>query len=179
LYRLRHLLLQIVRIAFEYILQQSGWEIGENDFFGGVKVLDLGAGNSAQYWLDQFTTQFGVEIRAYVQVYNGKIIRKLIDIVEELGESEGRRIEYAHDLQGITRTGDDSQMYTKLYVYGGTDKNNNLISIASVNGGREYIVDDYANDLYNNGGQYLEGYIVNDQILNPNGLLDWGKRTNG
>jgi hypothetical protein len=60
-------------------------------------------------------------------------------------------------LRVITRTGDDSQLYTKLFVYGGTDSNNNPVSIASVNGGREYIVDDDANDLYNNGGPYLEG----------------------
>lgn len=162
--------------AFEYILQRSGWEIGENDFFGGVKSLEISAGNNAIYWLDQFTSQFGVEIRAYVEVYNGKIVRKLIDIVEELGESEGRRFEYSHDLLGVTRTGDDSQMYTKLYVYGGTNSKGEIVSIASVNNGREYIVDDEANDLYNNGNQYLEGYIVNDSIANPSGLLDWGKQ---
>jgi phage minor structural protein len=162
------------QVAFDYILQQSGWEIGENDFFGGEKSLEISSGNNAQYWLDQFTSQFSVEIRAYVEIYNGKIIRKLIDIVEELGESEGRRVEYSHDLKGISRAGEDSQLYTKLFVYGGTDSNNNPVSIASVNGGREYIVDDDANDLYNNGGPYLEGYITNDQILNPTALLDWG-----
>lgn len=162
--------------AFEYILQRSGWEIGENDFFGGVKSLEISSGNNAMYWLDQFTRQFSVEIRAYVEVYNGKIVRKLIDIVEELGESEGRRFEYSHDLLGVTRTGDDSQMYTKLYVYGGTNSKGEIVSIASVNNGREYIVDDEANDLYNNGNQYLEGYIVNDSIANPSGLLDWGKQ---
>ncbi|MGC4375933.1 phage tail spike protein [Fictibacillus sp. Mic-4] len=161
--------------AFEHILQQTGWEIGENDFFGGTKSLEFSAGNNAQYWLDQLTSQFSVEVRARVEVYNGKIVRKLIDIVEELGESTGYRLEYGHDLLGLTRTGSDQEMYTKLYVYGGTNSKNEVVSIASVNGGREYLVDDDANDLYNNGGPYLEGYIVNDQILNPSGLLDWGK----
>ncbi|WP_238594761.1 phage tail spike protein, partial [Caenibacillus caldisaponilyticus] len=149
--------------AFEYILQQTGWEIGENDFFGGEKKLEFSAGNTAQYWLDQLTQQFGVEIRAYVQVYNGQVIRKLVDIVEELGESEGRRLEYSRDLLGITRSGTDQEMYTKLYVYGGTDSKGNIVSIASVNDGKDYIVDDDANDIYNDGGPYLEGYIVNDQ----------------
>lgn len=161
--------------AFGYILQRSGWEIGNNDFFGGVKSLEFSAGSNAQYWLDQLTQQFSVEIKAYVEVYNGKIIRKLVDIVEKLGESEGKRLDYSHDLLGITRTGNDSQLYTKLYVYGGTDSKGNIVSIASVNGGRDYIVDDDANDLYNNSGDYLEGYVVNDSILNKNGLLSWGK----
>ncbi|WP_077616907.1 phage baseplate protein, partial [Caenibacillus caldisaponilyticus] len=141
----------------------------------GEKKLEFSAGNTAQYWLDQLTQQFGVEIRAYVQVYNGQVIRKLVDIVEELGESEGRRLEYSRDLLGITRSGTDQEMYTKLYVYGGTDSKGNIVSIASVNDGKDYIVDDDANDIYNDGGPYLEGYIVNDQILNPSGLLDWGK----
>ncbi|MED3650603.1 phage tail spike protein [Heyndrickxia sporothermodurans] len=161
--------------AFEYILQQTGWEIGDNDFFGGVKTLEFNAGQNAQYWLDNLTSQFSVEIRAHVQVHNGKVIRKLVDIVEELGESEGRRLEYSHDLIGLTRKGSDQEMYTKLYVYGGTNSKGQIVSIASVNNGREYILDEDANDIYNNGGDYLEGYIVNDQILNPSGLLDWGK----
>lgn len=162
--------------AFDYILQQSGWEIGDNDFFGGVKDLPVSAGNNAQYWLDQLTSIFEVEIDAYVEMYNGAVFRKLVDIVEELGESNGRRLEYSHDLKGLTRTGNDSQLYTKLYVYGGNDKNNNPISITSVNAGKEYIVDEDANDLYNNGGPYLEGHIVNDKIFTPTGLLEWGKR---
>lgn len=161
--------------AFEYILQGTGVEIGDIDFFGGTKSLGFSAGNNAQYWLDQLTSQFSVEIRGYVQIYNGKIIRVLMDIVEELGESTGNRLEYSHDLVGLKRTGSDNEMYTKLFVYGGTNSQNQLVNIASVNNGREYIVDEDANDVFNNGGPYLEGYIVNDQILNPSGLMDWAE----
>ncbi|MDQ7860624.1 phage tail spike protein [Peribacillus frigoritolerans] len=140
------------------------------------KSLEFSAGNNAQYWLDQLTRQFSVEIRGYVQVYNGKIIRILMDIVEELGESPRYRLEYSHDLLGLKRTGSDNEMYTKLFVYGGTNSKNEIVTIASVNNGREYIVDEDANDLYNNGNEFLEGYIVNDSILNPSALLDWGKK---
>lgn len=161
--------------AFEYILQGTGVEIENMDFFGGTKSLEFSAGNNAQYWLDQLTSQFSVEIRGYVQVYNGKIVRILMDIVEELGESTGNRLEYSHDLVGLKRTGSDNEMYTKLFVYGGTNSKNELVTIASVNNGREYIVDEDANDVFNNGGPYLEGYIVNDQILNPSGLMDWAE----
>lgn len=161
--------------GFEYILQQTGWEIDEDDFFGGTKVLEFTAGNNGMYWLDQLTRLFSVEIRAHVQIYNGKVVRKLIDTVEELGNSEGRRFEYSHDLIGVSRKGSDQEMYTKLYVYGGSDKNGNPISISSANDGQAYIIDEDANDLYNNGGDYLEGYLVNEDILEPSGLLDWGK----
>lgn len=161
--------------TFEYILQGTGWEINENGFSGGAKSVEFTSGQNAMYWLDQKISDFSVEIRAYVQVYNGKIIRKLIDIVEELGESNGDRLEYSRDLTGLTRTGNDSQMYTKLYVYGGSRSDGSLATISSVNDGRDYLLDDDANDLYNNGGPYLEGYVVNSAIVNPGGLLTWGK----
>jgi phage minor structural protein len=161
--------------GFEYILQQTGWEIEENDFFDGTKTLEFSAGNNGMYWLDQLTMQFSVEIRAYVQIYNGKIVRKLLDIVESIGESEGHRFEYSHNLLGVHRKGSDQETYTKLFVYGASDSNSNPISISSVNDGQAYIVDDDANDIYNNGAEYLEGYIVNDTITSPSGLLDWGK----
>ncbi|MGE6379776.1 phage tail spike protein [Peribacillus muralis] len=162
--------------AFEYILQGTGWEIGTDDFFGGEKTVEFSEGQTAQAHLDSLINQFGVEVRAYVQIYNGQVIRKLIDIVDELGESTGRRLEYAHDIEGLTRTGDDMEFYTKLHVYGGSDKDGKQVSIASVNGGRDYILDEKANDLYNNGNEFLEGYLVNEDILNPSGLLDWGKK---
>ena len=162
--------------VFDYILQGTGWEKEGDGFFGGVKTLELSAGQTAQSHLDAIISDFGVEVRAYVQLYNGKVIRKILESVESLGESEGRRIEYSNDLEGITRTGDDMEFYTKLHVFGGTESDGKQVSIASVNGGRTYIVDEDANDLYNNGNQYLEGYITNEDILNPTGLLDWGRK---
>lgn len=161
--------------VFEHILQGSGWEIRHNGFFGDSKPVTFTAGQNGMYWLDQQIANFNVEIRAYVEVYNGKIIRKLVDIVEEIGESKGYRLEYSHDLLGLTRSIDDSQMYTKLFVYGGNDANNKPVTITSVNGNRDYIVDDAANDLHNAGRPYLEGYITNQDITNPGALLDWGR----
>jgi phage minor structural protein len=160
--------------AFQYVLQQSGWEIGDQDFLGSSDEIEFTEGQTAQSGLDTLINTFGCEVRAYVEVYNGRVYRKLIDIVEELGESTGRRLEYSHDLVGLTRTGDDTNFFTKLRVYGGMDSTGKQVSIAPANDGKDFIVDDEANDLYNNGGPYLEGYVVNDKILNPNGLLDWG-----
>lgn len=161
--------------AFDHILAQTGWVVEEADFFGGVKKLEISAGNNAMYWMDSLVGEFDIELRAYVKIYNGKVFQKCIDFVTELGESEGRRFEYSHDLTGVSRRGSDQTMFTKLFVYGGNDKNGNPVSISKENDGRAYIVDEDANDRYNNGGPYLEGYIVNDKILSPKGLLDWGK----
>ncbi|MGG4039891.1 phage tail spike protein [Heyndrickxia ginsengihumi] len=161
--------------AFNFVLQQSGWQIGNEDFSGSADSVEFTADQTAQSGLDSLISTFNVEIRARVEIYNGQVINKLIDIVQELGDSKGQRFEYSRNLQGVTRTGDDSSFYTKLHVFGADDSNGNKITIASVNGGKDYVVDDDANDLYNNGGTYLEGYIVNDNITNPNALLDWGE----
>ena len=162
--------------VFEYLVRGTGWEINKVTFIGETKPVEITAGQNGMYWTDQQIANFNVEIRAFVEVYNGKIIRKLIDIVPELGEEKGYRLEYGHNILGIARSGDDSQMYTKLFVYGGNDANNNPVTIKSVNGNRDYIVDDDANDEYNNGNAYLEGYVTNPDITNPGALLTWGKQ---
>jgi phage minor structural protein len=162
---------------FQYALTQTGWEIGTDDFAGSINgTFEFTAGQTSQYWLDQLISQLNVEIKAYVQLQQGRIVRKCIDIAQGLGEDNGYRLEYAHDLQGLTRTGDDMQFFTKLKIYGGTDSKGNLVTIESVNNGKDYIVDDVANDAYNSGKAYLVGYLVNDAILNPYALLDWGKQ---
>ncbi|WP_028983338.1 phage tail spike protein [Sporolactobacillus terrae] len=163
--------------AFSYCLQRSGWTIGLNTYSGGTKTEEFQLGSTAQSILQQLNADYGVEIRAYVKVYNGQVIGKYIDIVDHLGDDSGERIEYSRNMTGITRQGGDDTLYTMLHVYGGTSSGENApVSIAPVNGGKDFITDEDANDLYNGASdKYLEGYVQNTNILNPSGLLAWGR----
>ncbi|MFX3616132.1 MAG: phage tail spike protein, partial [Sporolactobacillus sp.] len=163
--------------AYEHCLEKSDWTIHINTYTGGSKTGEtFNLGDSAQTSLQQLNTDFSSEIRAYVVVSNGQVIAKYIDITDRLGEDTGRRIEYRRNMLDITRQMVDDQLFTKLYVYGGTPSGADApISIASANNGADFIVDDTANDLYNGGGKYLEGYTSNESIDNAYGLLTWGK----
>lgn len=164
-----------IQSVFSYILTLSGWQLGNVDFNGTIDEISFDFGTTAQAALDSAISAFNVEVRARVEIVGGKIVRKIIDIVEKLGESQGYRAEYGRNLKGIERVGEDTELYTKLHVVGGTDSDGNQITIASVNGGKTYLVDDEANDLYNAGKPYLVGYVQNDDITDPTKLKDWGQ----
>lgn len=175
------------RDIFFYIFQRSGWTLENfSDFFsGGTKSFGISEGK-AQQALDEATKAFEVEIEAYVTIQNGNVLDKRVRLVEQLGRETGQRFEYRNNLKGATRRKSNDEFYTKLYVYGGQDKDGKRVSIQSANKVKvkgtnstyeylPYLVDDAANDKYNAGRKYLEGYIVNEDIKKPEGLLTWGK----
>jgi phage minor structural protein len=166
-----------IKDAFSHCLQKTDWGIFENGFTGGTQNVTFNQGDTAQASLQAINTLYGCEIRAYVEIYNGRVVSRLMDIVDKLGEEKNFRIEYGHNLLDITREMVDDQLFTKLYVYGGTPSgSSNPISIAGANGGKDYIVDDAANDLYNFGGRYLEGFTQNTAMTNAAELLNWGEQ---
>lgn len=175
------------RDVFAYIFQRSGWTLDNfNEFFsGGTKSFSISEGN-AQQALDEATREFNVEIEAYVVIQNGNVFDKRVRLVNQLGKETGQRFEYRHNLKGAIRRKSNDEFYTKLYVYGGQDKNGNRVSIQSANKVKvkgtkstyeylPYLLDEDANDKFNDGRKYLEGYIINEDISKPEGLLTWGK----
>ncbi|MBK5446071.1 phage tail spike protein [Peribacillus sp. TH24] len=172
--------------VISYIFQRSGWTLDEfNDFFsGGTKSYTVSEGK-AQAALDNATKDFSIELEAYAVISKGNIIEKRAFFTERLGEVTGERFEYRHNLKGATRTKSNLEFYTKLYVFGGQNAKGERATITSVNkvkvpGSNNYeylpfILDEEANDKYNTGNAYLEGFIVKEDIIRPEGLLTWGR----
>ena len=164
--------------AFQWLLQNSGWTIGELKYTGGTANVTFDKTATAQSMLQTLCQSYDCEVDAYVQFdKTGRIIQKRIDIVAEMGENLGATIRYAEDVTNITRVVSDGALYTKLYVYGANDA-----TIEDVNGGKAYITDEAANNTY--GAKilgdvkhnYLEGSVTSDTIANKSGLLAWGKK---
>lgn len=178
------------RDVFLYIFQRVGWSLDNfNEFYsGGTKSFSLSNGKRQQA-LDEATKEFAVEVEAYVVIRDGNVLDKRVLLTDKLGEVTGQRFEYRHNLKGATRKKSNDEFYTKLYVFGGTNDKGERVSIANANKvkvkgtkGSEteyeylpFLLDDEANDKYNEGRQYLEGYIVNEDIKKPEGLYHWGK----
>lgn len=158
-----------------YITAQTNWHIVDfrKMFVGGSSTHEVPQGN-VQAAIDDFITKFDCEVRAYVEVENGRITNKYLEIVDELGKSEGLRYEYRHNILGLSRKSSDIEMYTKLYVFGGQDTNGKTLEIGSVNDGVRYLLDVEANDQYNDGKPFLEGVVENTEITNPTALKQWG-----
>lgn len=156
--------------AFAALLEKSDWRINNCEYSEGIKSITLEKMNTAQSYLQQFITEYSVEVRSYCKFLHGKIVEKLIDIEVRLGEQTNRRIEYSKNILNITRNMSDDTLYTKLYVYGKEG-----LTIANANNGRPFLVDDAANDKYNGGNKYLEGVVTNEAIGNVNALKVWGQ----
>ncbi|WP_413486023.1 phage tail spike protein [Brochothrix thermosphacta] len=172
--------------VFSYIFERSGWTLdGFNDFYsGGAKSYEVTEG-TAQAALDEALKEFDVEVVAYAVINDGNIIAKHVQLVERLGENTGERFEYRHNIKGASRKETETDFYTKLYVKGANKADGTPQTITSVNKVKNpktglyeylpYLLDDEANDNYNSGHDHLEGLISNDKILQPSGLLTWGK----
>ena len=169
----------------KYIFEDINWDVRTIGSFGAVDY-DIAEGTTAQAVLLDIIGMFEAEVDAYVQLNNwGKganvfnkngSIKRIFDFSTSLGKYRGETIRYNKNMVSITKTGARDSMYTKLYV------NGNNITIADVNKGADFIVDDVANRKYNKLGAvstpvtYLEGIISNSAIESPTALLAWGKK---
>lgn len=169
----------------KYIFDGINWDVRTIGSFGAIDY-EITEGTTAQAVLLDIIGMFEAEVDAYVQLNNwGKgsnvfnkngSIKRIFDFSTSIGKYRGETIRYDKNMVSITKTGARDSMYTKLYV------NGNNISIADVNHGADFIVDDVANRKYNKLGSvsnpvtYLEGIITNSAIESPTALLAWGKK---
>lgn len=187
--------------VFRYCLQNSGWEINKLDTMttGGTS-LEL-SGDNAMSAFSTAVAAFKAEVDAYVEYDQYGNLHRCVDIVQHLypyvntsmgdtideqtdvvdtnGDStnyldntQGRTLNYRHGLAGFTRTEDRTQLYTRLHVKGMNDA-----TFADINGGKDWIQDSAANDLWNGGrSTYLEGTVSIDNIAQHQAIMDWGKK---
>lgn len=187
--------------VFRYCLQNSGWEVHKLDAMttGGTS-LEL-SGDNAMSAFSSAVTAFKAEVDAYVEYDQYGNLHRYVDIVEHLypyvnasmgdtideqtdvvdtngnstnylDNTQGRTLNYHHGLAGFTRTEDRTQLYTRLHVKGMNDT-----TFADINGGKDWIQDGAANDLWNGGrSTYLEGTVSIDNIAQHQALMDWGKK---
>lgn len=163
----------------EHLLANTGWTLSDSsEVFNSTFDVEFDGIETAQSKLQSICTIYGFEIDAYVlfSENTGQISEKVIEIKKKFGDDEGKVVFYGHNMMNVTREVIDTNLFTKLYIkdVDGGD------SVKSANNGRNYIVDDKANQLYNsplyNSAQtYLEGVIQAQKIESPEGLLDWGR----
>lgn len=181
----KHFTNATAKAVFLYIFQRSGWALENIDSLnvGDIADYTIAEGN-AQSALDQALKDFNVEIEGYAVIEKGNIINKYISITNTIGEETGVRFEYRNNIVGASRKKVESDFYTRLYVYGGTDEAGKRTSISNANKVLDpvtgqyqywpYLENNKSNDDYNFGRDHLEGVIVNDKLLNSKALRDWG-----
>lgn len=166
-----------------HAFSNTGWEIQMDSY--GYPLIDykFDGTSNAQAALQDICRMFDVEMDAYVELSDaGRIRRKVLKVSPYMGKDNGVLVRYGYNLMGISKQTLTDQMFTKLYVKGGNDKDGNSVTFKEINRGLDYVIDDNANNLYNPSGHnnyprtYREGVITNDVITEPVALLTWAKK---
>ncbi|WLC97583.1 hypothetical protein Q5R05_07965 [Leuconostoc carnosum] len=151
-----------------------------------IDSYTIDKGTSVQAIIQDLQVKFEVDVDAFVEMDNNGRINNRVISFEHVGHNNGAKIWYGSAVKGaesIRRTGISSTLYTKFYIKGVTKEgDNDSGSIISVNAGKDYIVDDEANELYNPIGAssdvptYLEVRLENTLLSEPTALLSWGNK---
>jgi phage minor structural protein len=161
-----------------YILNKTEW-LAEG-FKDGLATVDIEA-KKAMAGLDAFLSIAELEIEAYIELKNNKIIKK-IKLQNKKGENKGERFEYRKNLKGATRKKSNLELYTKLYVFGKVKEDGTRVNLKNINQildednvlkYTEYVIDHQAQFKYNKNKKYSEGIIFNDNIADEYELLSF------
>lgn len=163
--------------AFSYILQNSGWEVGKVDVID-TKDFSVDDYSTAQAVLHTIASTYNCDVKFHVELEGGRIAHQYIDLLQNRGTDNGKRFEYTKDILGIHRkTNITDNFATALIPLGATPEGSDSpITIASVNGGLDYIANDEANKRWNNGGRYIYKVYRNDKMETPQALLNDAKK---
>lgn len=121
-----------------------------------------------------------------MHVRRGSDGKLYLDYAVTLGETRATRIEIARNIQEASREVDFNSAVTRLYVYGAKltetvqDENGQdveqeteeRLTIASVNGGKEYLDDAVGIETYG----IIEGYVEFDDVTQAQNLLTKGQQ---
>ncbi|WP_260365344.1 phage tail spike protein [Pediococcus ethanolidurans] len=162
--------------AFTTLFTNSNWKLDFQAKSALLSTTEFDGTSNAMGYLQAMLAAYDVEMDAYAELSsNGDIKDLVVQIVDKLGTDAHHWVaDYGNNLTGITRTTVYSNVVTKLHIVGAKGE-----TIASVNNGKDYLVDDQANRLYNpnwKNGTYLEGTVTFANVDQFKALKDLGQK---
>ncbi|MCV3315448.1 hypothetical protein NVV78_05760 [Pediococcus ethanolidurans] len=162
--------------AFTTLFTNSNWKLDFQAKSALLSTTEFDGTSNAMSYLQAMLAAYDVEMDAYAELSsNGDIKNLVVQIVDKLGTDAHHWVaDYGNNLTGITRTTVYSNVVTKLHIVGAKGE-----TIARVNNGKDYLVDDQANRLYNpnwKNGTYLEGTVTFANVEQYQALKDLGQK---
>ncbi|WP_353986697.1 phage tail spike protein [Lactiplantibacillus plantarum] len=163
-----------IQTAFNECFNATGWVLDYQTTNVMTPTITIDGKTKASTLLQTLIQTYDVEIDPYVKIDSqGNIKKKVCVITDKLNaDVVYNEAVFGNNMTSIKRT-TVSTPVTKLIPYGA-----NGSTIAVVNDGKPYIVDDEANQKYNpdwQAGLYYEAIVTANQISNSAGLKSWAK----
>ena len=161
-----------LRKFMETVLSDTGWNVGMLEA-GVLHTLDLEIEEATVYSvLQNVIKQFECELEFRVEINNGRIASKFVDVYKSRGKVTGKRFVFGQDIEGIVRKTDFTNFYTALI---GSGKNGITFKDITVDGidkplGQDFVADQEAFEKYNHNGYHIMGKFEFD-TTSPEELL--------
>lgn len=163
-----------IQTSFNQCFNATGWELDYQTTNVMTPAITIDGKTKASTLVQTLIQTYNVEIDPYVEIDSqGNITKKVCVITDQLNNDVVyNEAVFGKNMTGVKRT-TVSNPITKLVPYGA-----NSNTIALVNDGKPYIVDDEANRAYNpdwQAGLYYEGVVTANSIEDPAGLKAWAE----
>ncbi|MCA1344205.1 phage baseplate protein [Lactiplantibacillus pentosus] len=163
-----------IQTAFNECFNATGWTLDYQTTNVMTPSITIDGKTKASTLLQTLIQTYDVEIDPYVEIDSqGNITKKVCVITDQLNSDViYNDAVFGKNMTSIKRT-TVSTPVTKLIPYGA-----NGSTIAAVNDGKPYIVDDDANQKYNPGwqaGLYYEAVVTANSINDASGLKAWAQ----
>ncbi|USK72608.1 phage tail protein [Peribacillus asahii] len=170
------------REILDLVLAGTRWGSGLVDYFG-VNNFKFEQFDNIVAVLQSIKNQIGGELRFRVEMENGTVTKRFVDLVERIGTDTKKRFTYTKDITSIRRKIDTTSLVTALIGVGKGDDSGNYTTFASVgkypeNGDEYYkpydqdwVGDPGALERYGKQGKHIMGIFEYD-TSDPNILLD-------
>lgn len=155
-------------------------------------VLRSSTGGASMYYMSGWealgvlTEVWGGEIDAVISVDSNGVLSRSVALYETIGsQTVTRRFDYGRDVMGITRVVDDAPVACRVLPRGKGEETDTggygrKIDITSVNGGKNYLENTQAANLYrvpngSGGWEYPTVIIENTDMETPTDLKAWAQ----
>uniref|UniRef100_UPI001642E07A phage tail spike protein n=1 Tax=Bacillus mycoides TaxID=1405 RepID=UPI001642E07A len=123
--------------------------------------------------LKKVASLFEMEIQYRAEVVSSKIVARYVDMVAKRGRDTGKEVTLGKDLIGIKRIENSQNICTALLGFV-KKEGSEFITIADINKGVPYLVDDDAYQRWNEDGKHKFGFYspeTENQDMDPKRLL--------
>src|SRR5690625_3122594 len=108
-------------------LNNTGWQVGTVESTG-TRTLSVENHTNPFEMLKKIAREFDVELRFRVEHNGNKITGRYVDLLERVGEWQGREVEFGKDLDGIRRI-EKQDIVTALLGLGPEDEEGNRLEV--------------------------------------------------
>ncbi|MGN1040687.1 MAG: phage tail spike protein, partial [Candidatus Fimimonas sp.] len=108
---------QTVETVVDYILQGTAWERGTTEFKGARKIV-FESHMTPTAALSHVASEFDLELNFRVEIKGSRVVKRVVDVVERVGEDRGKEFTLGKDLIGVTRIENTGDIVTAMVGLG-------------------------------------------------------------